>query len=185
MRRSKRYVERITLSGLLLAIILILGFIENQLPMPSPVPGIRLGISNSVLLLALYLLDIPHAVALMVLKVVLSAALFGYFGSVKMLIAFSGAVLSMLVMILLSRIKGVSMIVISMAGAVFHSVGQVLAAMAVVSNVTPGVLLYYLAVLMMISMVTGAMTGVLSRTVLARLRVFKNSGNKGKSTEQE
>ena len=168
MRYGHQYVRRIALSGLLVAIMLILGFIESKLPNPVPVPGIKLGISNGVLLFALYLMDFKAAIVLMLLKVGLSGLLFGH--PLTMLFAAAGGILSLLVMILLSRDKQISIIVVSMAGAVFHNVGQIIAAMLVMSEVAPGVMLKYLAVLMAVGLVTGSLTGVLAKAVIDRLR---------------
>ena len=169
-KSTRLNTEHIALSGLLLAIMLILGFIESLLPPIVPIPGVKLGLSNGVLLFSLYLLNIPMTVVLMLLKVFLSALLFGNVNS--LMFALSGGVLSLLVMIPLSRMKDVSLIVVSMAGAGFHNVGQVLAAMVLLPEVAPRTLLYYLAVLMAIGLVTGALTGVLAREVLKRMKHF-------------
>ena len=161
---------RVALGGLQVAMILILGYVETLLQglVPTPVPGIKLGISNGVLLFALYLMDIRSTVILMVLKVVLSGLLFG--NPMSMLFAFCGGALSLVGMIPLSRVKGLSIITVSMVGAVLHNVGQILAAMLVMTEVAPGILLRYLAVLMAVALVTGAATGILAREVINRLR---------------
>ena len=164
-------VEKVALSGLLLAIMLILGYIESLIPPIVPIPGVKLGLSNGVLLFSLYLLNIPMTLVLMALKVLLSALMFGNINS--MMFALSGGVLSLLVMIPLSRLKDVSIIVVSMAGAVFHNVGQVLAAFVLMPEVKPENLLIYLAALMGAGLLTGALTGVLAREVLKRMKGFK------------
>lgn len=169
-RKKGRTAERVALSGLLLAIMLILGYVESLIPPFVPVPGIKLGLSNGVLLFALYLLGVPFTAVLMVLKVLLSALLFGNINS--MMFALAGGVLSLAVMIALSRMKDLDVIVVSMAGAVFHNVGQVLAALVLMPEVKPENLLIYLAALMGAGLLTGALTGVLAREVLRRLRRF-------------
>ena len=161
---------RLTLSALLLSVMLILGYIESLIPPIVPIPGVKLGLSNGVLLFSLYLLNIPMTLVLMALKVLLSALLFGSISS--MFFASVGGVLSLLVMVPLSRLKDVSVIVVSMAGAVFHNVGQVLAAMILMPEVAPRTLLTYLAVLMAVGLLTGALTGVLAREVLRRMKRF-------------
>ena len=169
-KQSGMSVEKVALSGLLLAIMLILGYIESLIPPIVPIPGVKLGLSNGVLLFSLYLLNIPMTLVLMALKVLLSALMFGNINS--LMFALSGGVLSLLVMIPLSRLKDVSIIVVSMAGAVFHNVGQVLAAFALMPEVAPRTLLSYLAVLMAVGLATGALTGVLAREVLKRMKRF-------------
>ncbi len=172
MKRNRKGLatQHVALSGLLLAIMLILGFVESLLPPIVPVPGIKLGLSNGVLLFSLYLLNIPVTVVLMVLKVLLSALLFGNVNS--MMFALFGGVLSLAVMIPLSRPRDVSVIVVSMAGAVFHNVGQVLAAFVLMPEVAPRTLLTYLAVLMAVGLATGALTGLMAGEVLKRMKGF-------------
>ena len=167
--RSGPIGYRVALGGLLVAMMLILGYIETLLQglIPTPVPGIKLGISNGVLLFALYLMDIPSTLILMLLKVGLSGLLFG--NPMTMLFALSGGVLSLAGMIPLSRVKGINVITVSMVGAVLHNVGQILAARLVMTEVAPGILLRYLAILMVVALVTGAATGILAREVIKRL----------------
>ena len=173
---SGRLGYRVALGGLLVAMMLILGYVETLLQglIPSPVPGIKLGISNGVLLFALYLLDIRFTLILMALKVGLSGLLFG--SPMTMLFAFCGGALSLAGMIPLSRVKGISIITVSMVGAVLHNVGQIIAAAFVMSEVSPSILLRYLAVLMLVALVTGAATGVLAREIIARLRHVVDKG---------
>ena len=125
---SRREITlRTAYSGLLIAVMLVLGYIESLLPAVGAVPGIKLGLSNSVLIFAVYMLNLPTAWALMVLKVLLSGLLFG--GASTILYAMSGGVLSMLSMTLLSRMKSMHPVTVSMVGGVMHNVGQVAMAM--------------------------------------------------------
>ena len=77
--------------------------------------------------------------------------------------------LSLAGMIPLSRVKGINIITVSMVGAVLHNVGQIIAAAFVMSEVSPAILLRYLAVLIAVALVTGAATGILAREVINRL----------------
>ena len=129
MRTGKK-TRRLTVSALLVTVMLMLGYLENLVP--TGVPGIKLGLSNSVLLLAIYWLGIPTALILMVVKVVLSGILFS--GVSAMMYAFAGGVLSMVVMSVLYKARGFSPIAIAMAGAVFHNVGQVGLAMVILET---------------------------------------------------
>lgn len=162
MREKTR---RIALSGLLVALMLVLGYIESLIPVMPGVPGVKLGLSNGVLIFAIYMLDIPTAFALMVVKVVLSGLMFS--GVSAMIYAFAGGLLSMIVMALLSRVKGAHVVTVSMMGGVFHNVGQVAAAMITLG--TPS-LLYYMAILMGVGLLTGAATGVAANVVMKHLR---------------
>lgn len=166
MARSVREKnQRVALCGLLVSLTLILGYIETLIPVPTLVPGIKLGLSNGVLLFALYLLDIPTAFVLMVLKVLLSGLLFG--GVSTMMYAFAGGLVSMVAMSLLSRVQGVHPVTVSMVGGVAHNVGQVGLAMIMLNT---SQLMYYMAILMLVGLGTGAITGVVAHSVLAHLK---------------
>ena len=169
-RRNDNLGYKVALGGLLVAMMLILGYVETLLQglVPTGIPGIKLGISNGVLLFALYLMDIRSTVILMVLKVLLSGLLFG--NPMTMLFAFCGGALSLIGMIPLSRVKGLNIVTVSMVGAVLHNVGQIIAAMFVMTEVSPAILLRYLAILMVAALITGAATGILAREVIKRLR---------------
>ena len=168
-KRSENLGYKVALGGLLVAMMLILGYVEALLQglVPTGIPGIKLGISNGVLLFALYMMDVRSALIMMVLKVGLSGLLFG--NPMTMLFALCGGALSLAGMIPLSRVQGINIITVSMVGAVLHNVGQIIAAAFVMSEVSPAILLRYLAVLMAVALVTGAATGILAREVINRL----------------
>ena len=64
--KRRNAAQRIALCGLLTALMLVLGLVENQIPLNASIPGIKLGLSNGVLIFAIYMLDIPTAFGLMV-----------------------------------------------------------------------------------------------------------------------
>lgn len=162
--------KRVALCGLLLALMLVLGYVESLLPAVSGVPGIKLGLSNGVLIFAVYMLNVPTAFVLMGLKVALSGLLFG--GVSAMIYAAAGGVLSLTVMCLLSRVRGLHPVVVSMAGGVFHNVGQLGMAMLILQ--TPS-LAYYLAVLMLSGLATGAVTGVAASSVMKHVKSIRHT----------
>ena len=166
--------SRVALSGLLTSLMLVFGLIERQFPLPIPVPGIKLGLANSVLLYSLYMLGIRQSIVLMLLKALLSWLI--YMNLSAMLYSLAGGVLSLIAMILVMRIKGVSVIGVSALGAVFFNVGQILAAMLVLN--TPQLLLTYLPVLMISGVVTGVLTGMVAQTVMKHLKHL-GAGNPG------
>lgn len=163
MNQTRKQAQRIALCGMLLALMLVLGFVESQIPVAVGIPGVKLGLSNGVLIFAVYMLNIPTAFVLMGLKVLLSGFLFG--SPSAMMYALAGGVLSLTVMCLLSRIKGLSPVVVSMMGGLSHNVGQVALAMIVLQ--TPK-LLYYMAILMAVGLLTGLLTGLAAKPLLRR-----------------
>ena len=168
MRGKGRFtVEKIAQCGLLTAMMLVLGFIESLLPVAVGVPGIKLGLSNGVLLFALYMMDAPTAFVLMLLKVLLSGLLFG--GVSAMMYAMAGGVLSMLGMILLKKLK-FNLLTVSMACAVLHNLAQVLLAMIILET---DQLIYYMAVLLLVGLACGAVTGVAARATIGHMKKIK------------
>ena len=117
--------------ALLTAVALALGWAERFIP--TPMPGIKLGLSNTVLLYALYLLDVKSAIVLMLLKVFLSG--FTYAGISAMLYSLGGGVVSLVMMILIKTLSRgtVSLVGVSVVGGVFHNVGQLLVMSILVS----------------------------------------------------
>ena len=160
--------QRVAVSGLLTSLMLVLGLIERQFPLTAAIPGIKLGLANSVLLYALYMLGIRQSIVLMLLKALMSWVI--YTNMNAMFYSLAGGVLSLLAMILLSRIKGVSIIGVSALGAVFFNVGQIL--MAVIMLNTPQLMVTYLPILMASGVVTGILTGVVAQMVMKHLKVL-------------
>ena len=157
-------VNRLTFSAMLTAVMLVLGYIESLIPIPG-VPGLKLGLSNSVLMLALYWMGVPAACALMVAKVLLSGLLFG--GMSGMLYAFCGGALSLAVMsVLVYACRSFGTVGVGIAGAVSHNVGQVLAAMLVLQT---NRLVYYMGVLVLVGIATGAATGTLAALLMKHI----------------
>lgn len=169
MKETKGASYRVALSGLLLAVMLVLGFLESLLP-GFGVPGIRLGLSNSVLIFSVYVLGTPNAYILMVLKVLLSGFLFG--GVSAMIYAFAGGLLSLTVMILLRKLPKIPLVVVSMAGGLCHNIGQVAVAMVILHM--PVQMLYYLAALSVAGLVCGLLTGLAAGGVMRYLTGIKH-----------
>ena len=168
-RSNRDRTQRIALCGLLIAMMLVLGFVESRIPINAGIPGIKLGLSNGVLIFAVYMLDLPTAWLLMLLKVTLSGLLFGGFNTI--MYALAGGVLSMLTMSLLSRVKDMHPVTVSMAGGAMHNVGQVALAMVILSQTSQ--LLYYMAILIIVGLACGALTGIVAASVMKHLKAIR------------
>lgn len=164
---------KLTLTALLTAAALILGFIEHAVPIVVSIPGIKLGISNIAVIFALYRLGRGYAVSVMACKVLLSALLFG--GLSGFAYSAAGGILSLTVMILLFRLKWLSPIGVSAAGGGAHIAAQVL--VAVIFTSTPQVA-WLLAPLLAVGTLTGALTGFVSALIMQRTKGLEN-GSKG------
>ncbi len=97
--------RRVALYGLLVALMLVLGLLDKSIPitwfLSGAIPGIKLGLANTVLLYAIYLMDWKSGVMLMAAKAVLSGFIYGSVTAV--LISLSGGVLSLLVMLAIRK----------------------------------------------------------------------------------
>lgn len=151
--------------GLLTALALVLGYAEQWIPVAPGIPGIKLGLANTVLLYAVYMAGPLEAAMLMVSKVLLSGFL--YAGFAAMLYSLAGGVLSLVVMLLLCRIPKVGVIGVSAAGAVAHNIGQLAVAAAMLGV---GTVWAYLPVLMLSGVVMGPVTGYVAKSVFAALK---------------
>lgn len=157
--------KKLALYGVLTSIMLVLGFVERQFLIAPGIPGIRLGLANTVLLYAVCLMGTRSAWLLMGVKVALSSVLFA--GFTGFLYSLAGGVCSMLAMALAMRLRGVSLIGVSVLGSVLHMVGQLL-----VASLLTGLSLLagFLAPLLLISgVVMGVVTGVVAQGVCAAL----------------
>ena len=161
-----RRAQTIALSGLLASLMLVFGLIERQFPLTAAIPGVKLGLANSVLLYSLYMLGVRQSFILMLLKALMSWLI--YTNMSAMFYSLGGGLLSLIAMILVSRIPGVSIIGVSALGAVFFNVGQILVAVVMLN--TPQLILTYLPVLMVSGVVTGVLTGVVAQMVMKHLK---------------
>ena len=144
-------------TAVLLAVALILGFLENLLPPIFPMlPYAKIGLGNAAVLLALIWLGVPYAAVILVLKCVV----IGLFSGAPTMILYSlgGGVLSFLIMAVLLKLGANGVPAISAAGGVMHNVGQILVAIAFTGTAGIAVLLVYLA---LFGLVAGAVIGVI------------------------
>lgn len=158
--------------GLLAAVALIFGYVEALFPLPLPVPGIKLGLGNIVVLFTLAGFGWRAGLAIALVKVVVSALLFG--NPMVLMYSAGGAALSFVAMWVALHWSRLSIVGVSMVGGVFHMVGQ----LAVVAfTFSPYVALVYLPVLMISGLVTGLLTGYVCRLVIrttAKSNLFKS-----------
>lgn len=162
MRRSR--TQRIARMGLLTALALIASYIEFLIPIPIGIPGVKLGLANLIIAWALYAMTPSEALAVNVMRILLSGFLFGNLSMI--LYSLAGASLSFLCMYLAKKRDAFSIMGISIIGGVTHNVGQLAIAMLVLETVS---LVYYGPVLLLSGLVTGFLIGIVSGEVLKRV----------------
>lgn len=150
--------------GLFLALALICSYVESLIPFDFGIPGIKLGLTNIVVVLLLYCVGAKEAFLISALRIILNGFMFGNMFAV--LYSLAGAVLSFLVMLLLKKSKKLNCISVSTAGGICHNVGQLFVAALVVENFS---IFYYIPVLLAAGFVTGLLIGILSQEVILRI----------------
>ncbi len=152
--------EKIAYCAMLTALSMIFSYIEALFPISVGIPGIKLGLSNLVVVTGISFLPVGWVFLVLVLKVTLVSFLFG---NVSIWIySMAGGVLSFFAMLLIKRIKGFSVIGMSIAGGACHNIGQLAVAVFMVESLAP---LYYLPVLVAAGAVAGAVIGIVAQRV--------------------
>ena len=150
--------------GLLIALALILSYVEALVPAFFAIPGMKLGLTNLVVLVALFRMGNRPAVVINLLRILLAAALFG--NGFALAYSLAGGLLSGAVMILLKRSGRFQMLGVSVAGGLAHNLGQILTAMVLLDTWQ---LAAYLPVLWISGMIAGLVIGLLGYEVTRRL----------------
>lgn len=172
MMKEKKTARKVALYGILIALAMVMSFIESLIPIPFPVPGVKLGLANLVTIVGLYLVGIPGTICVTVLRVVLVGFSFG--NPYSMIYGLSGSLLSLFVMALAKKYRLFSQVGISILGGVFHNVGQITFASVIVQ--TAGVFVY-LPTLLLAGCIAGAVIGILGGIMTERLRNFTKNLN--------
>lgn len=155
--------ERLAKMGLLLALGMILSYVEAILPIAPSMPGVKIGLANMLVVLLLYSYGWKYGTAYQLSRILLTAMLFGNLFSC--IYSLAGAALSMAVMIGIKKADLFDMAGVSMAGGIAHNIGQLTIAYFVVQNAAVG---WYLPVLLITGALSGYVIGFISEILLKR-----------------
>lgn len=150
--------------GVFTALALIFSYVETLIPFHIGIPGVKLGLANLIIVIALYKMSLKETYLLSVVRVVLSGFIFGNYFSI--IYSLAGGLLSLTVMALLRKRGGFSILGISIAGGVCHNIGQLAIAMVVVETFS---VIYYVPVLLIAGLATGLLIGIAADGMLKRL----------------
>lgn len=171
--------QRVAFLALFTVMALILGYIESMIPLPIALPGFKLGLGNVAVLIALYLMGPRWAVAVMMMKVLVSTI---FLGSPAMLAySVAGSAFAFTGMLAAWRLGTMRLIAVSVVAAILHNVGQV--SVAVIIMQTPA-LFIYLAPLTAAAIITGAITGTVADAVCKALPQMTTHVKSAKETER-
>lgn len=156
--------KKLAFYGILTGTALIFGYIESLAAVISAVPGIKLGLANSVALLLLYHGDTKGALSVNIARILLSALLFS--SPFSLVFSLTAGITSILVMRLISGIKSVSVIGFSIAGAAVHNCVQLTVAFLIFGRAV----LYYLPFLLVSALLSGGLIGMLTLLILKKVK---------------
>lgn len=149
--------KRVAYCAMMTALAMIFGYVEALIPFNFGIPGMKLGLANIVVVLALYILPAYQAFLIQVMRIVLISFLFGNMS--MLLYSLAGGVLSFFIMYLLKKGDSLSITGVSIAGGVGHNIGQLAVAMSAVQNLR---IAFYFPALMATGLVTGCLIGMLA-----------------------
>lgn len=155
---------RIALFGMLVALAFIFSYIEHLIPLPLPT-GVKFGAANIVILTALYYLGAKEALAISIVRILLSGFAFGI-STVPYSLA--GGILSLAVMVLLKKSGRFGLAGVSVAGSVSHNIGQTFVAMLLLGKNT----VFYFPVLLLSGIIAGILIGLVSSVVLEKVKKY-------------
>ncbi len=169
MRNNK--TSKIARYGLLIALAFLFSYIENLFPIHLGIPGVKLGLANLVIFVALYSEGWKGALTISIVRIFLVG--FTYTNTYSMIYSLAGGTLSFLLMLLCKKTGKFNRITVSIVGGVSHNIGQIMIASMVLQNAN---LFYYFPVLMIAGIVTGALIGIIGETILSKvMTILSNS----------
>ncbi|MCR5671646.1 MAG: Gx transporter family protein [Butyrivibrio sp.] len=156
--------KTIALYGILSSLALILSYVETQIPAFIAIPGMKLGLTNIVVLVALYHMDEKAALIINFVRIIIVALLFGT--ALSFAFSLAGGLLSGLVMILMKKTDRFGVMGVSTVGALTHNIGQILVAMIALNT---RAIAWYLPVLWITGVITGLIIGFIGAMVIKKL----------------
>ena len=160
--------NKVAVFGVFTSLALILSYVELLIPINFGIPGMKLGLANLLVVILLYKGCPRDALLLSVIRILLSGLIFGNMFSI--FYSLGGGLLSLAVMVFIKKTGQFTVAGISIGGGASHNVGQLLVAMFVVQTYQVG---YYLPVLLIAGVITGAVIGILSAEVLKRTQSIR------------
>lgn len=149
--------------SMLLSLSIVLSILESMIPIVGTiVPGIKLGLANAVIVFVLYMYSFKEAVYVSILRIIIVGILRTGLFSIMFFFSLSGALMSILFMMLFKKMK-LSIVGVSIVGAVAHSIGQIIVAIIFLNNVN---IVYYLPYLLLLSIPTGIIVGISAKEVI-------------------
>lgn len=169
MNKRQKKTRKIAFLGLFTAVAMLLSYIEALSPvLITAIPGIKMGLPNVAVIFVLYRFGAWEAALVSSVRVIVVSLLFG--NPMTFIYSIVGAILSLAVMVILKKTDLLSCVGVSVAGGVFHNVGQILVAMALLGAAEVG---YYLIVLAVSGVISGILIGLCGALMIKKLPMYK------------
>ena len=162
--KKKSSAQKVALYGVLIALAMVLSYVEMLIPLPVGIPGVKPGLANLVVFLALYTMTAREAFLISMVRILLVSITFGN-GS-AFLYSMAGGILSFLVMWSFQKKDFLLPVGVSIAGGIAHNVGQLLMAAVILEN---GAVFTYFPVLLAAGCITGGIIGFLGEQIRKRI----------------
>ena len=159
--------------ALLLSLSVAIGYMESFIPLPIPVPGARLGLSNIIVLTTLVLFGYKEGLILTCMKSVLLMLVLG--NVMSLFYSLAGGIFSVFGMVVASRFlkPWISNIGVSEIGSACHNFGQILVAGVMIQNWR---IITYLPFLLVLGLFTGAFVGLSTNFLVTTLEKHMKYG---------
>lgn len=157
--------KKVAYAGMMIALAFVFGYIENVAIRDVFIPGIKIGLANIVVIVALWKFGNKMAFTVSIIRVVLSGATYG--NAYSFVYSVSGGMCALILMIVLKKYTNFSVKGVSVAGAVAHNVTQLLVAVILLGN--KWLFVSYLPLLLISGVIMGLVTGLIGTTVMKRM----------------
>lgn len=154
-------IKKIALIAIFITLSLILSYVDNLIPINIVVPGIKIGLANLIIIYSLYMLGIKEAIFISIIRVVISSILFG--SILTFVYSLTGAIVSLLIMVILKSFTSLTVITISIIGGVMHNMTQIIVAIILMNTKE---IVYYLPILILTGVISGMMIGIFSTLLI-------------------
>jgi len=157
-------LKKVIRLSMLISLSVVISIIESYIPiLNNIVPGLRLGLSNIIIIFVLYKYSFKDSIYVSVVRVILVGLLRTGLFSISFFFSLFGAFCSIICMFFIKKINKFSVVGVSIVGSIAHSIGQIIVAILILGNIN---IIYYLPYLLVFSIPTGIITGIIAKKIL-------------------
>lgn len=161
-------LQKVVRLSMFIALAIVLNIFESYVPIINlNIPGVKVGLANIVILSVFYLYGFKEAIYVSIIRIFVVGILRTGLFSTTFLFSLSGSIISLFAMYIVKKVKVFSIVGVSIVGSIFHSIGQIIMAYFLLKNIN---VMYYLPFIIIISIITGVVIGIISKEVISHLK---------------